>query len=308
MAVAGVPFRAAFECLWCGRAWTTRTAEDLEGWAALCPDCLGKAQDNAFLRFRLKAALRDRVGGTPGGSQLRPSAQPLTLAAAPVEDDASLRAYYAARAPEYDDWYLRRGRYARGPVLDLPWHHELDEAGRWLDGLPFHGEIVELAAGTGWWSPILAQKGELSLYDAVPETLEIARSRLVAHNLRAHLHARDAWDPADRQVDGLFVGFWLSHVRRERLAQFLEVVRGWLRPGGLFAFIDSRPDPDSGATGHPPVGDEDSATRRLDDGREFRIPKVYYAAGELEPAIREAGFQNVSITQTPRFFLLGSAT
>ena len=28
------------------------------------------------------------------------------------------------------------------------------------------GEIVELAAGTGWWSPLLASKGELSLYDA----------------------------------------------------------------------------------------------------------------------------------------------
>ena len=83
-------------------------------------------------------------------------------------------AYYAARAPEYDDWYLRRGRYARGPIHDAAWHAELDVAGRWLDALPIRGEIVELAAGTGWWSPLLAQKGELSLYDADGRT---ARAR-----------------------------------------------------------------------------------------------------------------------------------
>ena len=68
-------------------------------------------------------------------------------------------AYYEARAPEYDDWYLRRGRYERGPVHDAAWNAELDVAGRWLDALPIAGEIVELAAGTGWWSPLLAVQG-----------------------------------------------------------------------------------------------------------------------------------------------------
>jgi hypothetical protein len=68
-------------------------------------------------------------------------------------------AYYEARAGEYDDWYLRRGRYAHGPIHDAAWNAELDTAGRWLDALPIRGEIVELAAGTGWWSPLLASKG-----------------------------------------------------------------------------------------------------------------------------------------------------
>ena len=44
--------RATFDCLWCGRSWTTRSPDDLEGWAQLCPDCLGKAGDNPFLKFR----------------------------------------------------------------------------------------------------------------------------------------------------------------------------------------------------------------------------------------------------------------
>ena len=143
-----------------------------------------------------------------------------------------MRDYYAARAPEYDDWYLRRGRYSRGPARDLAWHAELDQATAWLDRVPFSGDIVELAAGTGWWSPLLAQKGELSMYDANPGPLEIARERLVAHHLRAHLHVRDAWAEPDREVDGVFCGFWLSHVPEARLADFLGLASRWLRPGG----------------------------------------------------------------------------
>ena len=167
-------------------------------------------------------------------------------------------AYYEARAPEYDDWYLRRGRYERGPIHDAAWNAELDLAGRWLDELPIAGEIVELAAGTGWWSPLLASKGELSMYDGAPAPLDRARERLVAHRLRAHLHVRDAWAEPDRAVDAVFTGFWLSHVPRARLDEFLGVVRRWLRPGGTFAFIDSLPDPQSSAADHPAPADDAS--------------------------------------------------
>ena len=103
---------------------------------------------------------------------------------------------------------------------------------RWLDGLPIRGEIVELAAGTGWWSPLLASKGELSIYDAAPAPLDRARDRLLAHGLRAHIHVRDAWAEPDRPVDALFCGFWLSHVERDRTVEFLALARRWLKPGG----------------------------------------------------------------------------
>jgi demethylmenaquinone methyltransferase/2-methoxy-6-polyprenyl-1,4-benzoquinol methylase len=215
-------------------------------------------------------------------------------------------AYYEARAPEYDDWYLRRGRYERGPVHDAAWNAELDMAGRWLDGLPIAGEIVELAAGTGWWSPLLASKGELSLYDGAQAPLDRARERLVAHRLRAHLHVRDAWAAPDRAVDAVFTGFWLSHVPRERLDAFLAIVRQWLKPGGTFAFIDSLADPQSSATDHPTPAD-DRSVRRLDDGREFTVVKVYYEPDELEAAMARAGFVDARVTTTGRFFLTGVA-
>jgi hypothetical protein len=51
---------------------------DLEGWALLCPECLGRAGENPFLRFRLKQALSDRsregrrvtsIRGVPDGTK-----------------------------------------------------------------------------------------------------------------------------------------------------------------------------------------------------------------------------------------------
>ena len=128
----------------------------------------------------------------------------------------------------------------------------------------------------------------------------------MAHGLRAHLHVRDAWAAPDRQVDALFAGFWLSHVPRGRLDEFLALARRWLRPGGTFAFIDSLRDAQSGAADHPAPGD-DASLRRLADGREFRIVKVYYEPAELRAALLRAGFATAEVTTTGRFFLLGHA-
>jgi SAM-dependent methyltransferase len=350
-----MPFRATFSCLWCGTAHATRGPDDLEGWAQLCPECLGRAGENAFLRFRLRDALAERAAAAGGGA-LAPTvpvaggtgsaaaavAATATIAlvapgapvapvvpGAPVApvvpeapvvpgrgvspvpaDDltAQMLAYYEARAPEYDDWYLRRGRYARGPIDDTAWAADLDTATLWLDRLPIAGRIVELAAGTGWWSPLLATKGELWCYDGNPAPLERARERLLAHDLRAHLHVRDAWAEPEFTADALFAGFWLSHVPRARLAEFLSLARRWLRPGGTFALIDSRFDSRSSAVDHTPDPNAETTLRRLDDGREFSITKVFYEPAELEAALIGAGFHDTSVGTTPRFFLLGRAT
>jgi SAM-dependent methyltransferase len=302
-----MPFMASFSCLWCGRAWETRGPNDLEGWAQLCPDCVGAAGDDGFRRMRLRAGLAERsaaarpdVGGGAFGGRDRAGDHDH------AEEAEALRAYYRARAATYDDWYLRRGPYAHGAIDDLAWTMDLDAATLWLDNLPLAGEIVELAAGTGWWSPLLAGKGELWCYDAVPETLDLARRRLVAHGLRAHLHERDAWAEPDRRVDGLFCGFWLSHVPRRRLADFLALSARWLKPGGTFAFLDSRADPASGDPTSSWDAETETSQRRVGDEAYF-IPKVYYQPLELEAALKAAGLVEPSVTMTSRFFLLGSA-
>ena len=314
--------RSSFACLWCGRPWETRGPDDLEGWAQLCPDCLGKAGDNSFLRFRLRAALEARAAASsppvtpPPEPSPAPDPAPAPSGPRPASPprpertgiDQEMVDYYEARAGEYDDWYLRRGRYEHGPIHDAAWNAELDAAGRWLDALPMSGRIVELATGTGWWSPLLAGKGELWCSDAAPAPLERARDRLLAHGLRAHLHVRDAWAAPDGEPAGaLFAGFWLSHVEGDRTGAFLDLTARWLAPGGRLALIDSLPDPRSGAADHDPVAADGRSVRRLADGREFTVIKVYRTPDETADALRAAGFAEVSVTTTGRFFLLATA-
>jgi demethylmenaquinone methyltransferase/2-methoxy-6-polyprenyl-1,4-benzoquinol methylase len=220
--------------------------------------------------------------------------------------DSEMVRYYAARAGEYDDWYLRRGRYSHGPVNDAAWRMDMDAAAAWLSGLSFGRNIAELAAGTGWWSPLLAALGRLTLYDASAEPLEIARERLAAAGLSAEFEIRDAWAEPDRSVGGVFTGFWISHVDRARLGEFFDLVARWLVPGGCFAFIDSRRDPESSAVDHSPPED-DVQVRRLDDGSTYRVRKIYYEPPELAAALGRAGFDQIEVTTTDRFFLIGCA-
>src|SRR3954468_10110132 len=106
-----MPFRARFDCLWCGAPYETRTPDDVEGWAQLCPDCVGRAGDNDFLRFRLKAALAERAGvgsvgripvATAAGSRESPPA----AATATIDTGSGLATEPAPRAdPEMVAYY-----------------------------------------------------------------------------------------------------------------------------------------------------------------------------------------------------------
>ena len=99
-----MPFRATFDCLWCGAAHVCRGPDDLEGWAQLCPDCVGKAGDNGFLRFRLHQALTER--GAASGATAPVAAAP--TAAAPAAAGRRVR-----RGRRRRDAGLLRGAGAR---------------------------------------------------------------------------------------------------------------------------------------------------------------------------------------------------
>ena len=303
-----MPFRAAFDCLWCGKAWQTRAASDLEGWAGLCPDCLGRADDNGFIAFRLRSGLaeRARAAGAPEPHEPPPPPRVAPPSVTWERLIADTRAWFAVLGAGWDDRYTRAGRYSRGPVRDLAWQMELDAVTTWLDRLPLRGEIVELAAGTGWWSTLLAGKGELSAYDVNEAALDVARRRLVAHGLRAHLHVRDTWEEPDRVVDAVFAGFWLSLVPDDRLERFLQLVRRWVRPGGAFAFIDRKDDPEAEAVDEP-APEQGVMRRTLPDGRELLVPQVVRTPEVLQRALMAAGFTSAEVAETPRFFVMGVA-
>jgi hypothetical protein len=299
-----MPFRDRFDCLWCGAAHVTRTPDDLEGWAQLCPTCLGKAGSNPFLRTRLRTALaeRGRASAAPVPAAVPATAVPatadpvtgVTTAPAAAGSPAATRPSATARPPRPampafpDAWFLRTGPYERGAIHDTAWAAELDVVTRWLDGLPLAGRIDEPAAGTGFFSPLLADKGELHASDEDGAALDIARERLVAHRLLAHLHVADPWaPPADGVADGLVAGFLTGRVRGAGLDGAAASLRARLRTGGTLALIDLRPDD----AGGPPTG----------------IAWTWHDPALLEAALARAGFSGIELTSTGRFFLLVTA-
>jgi SAM-dependent methyltransferase len=218
-------------------------------------------------------------------------------------------AYYRARAGEYDEWFLRQGRYDRGAEANGRWFAEAAEVAQALDAFQPSGSVLELAAGTGLWTQRLAAYAtRLTAVDAAPEVLAINRQRLSVRDDVRYIEADlFQWQP-DGRYDVIFFGFWLSHVPEERFAAFWELVRAALAPGGRVFIVDSRYSHESTARDHVLGGAEMSRTaRRLNDGREYEIVKVFYEPRALAARLASLGW-HADVRTTAQFFLYGTAT
>jgi SAM-dependent methyltransferase len=213
--------------------------------------------------------------------------------------------YYRARAQEYDEWFLRLGRYDRGPENNRHWFAEIATVRRALSIFRPDGDVLELACGTGiWTSLLLKHAAHITAVDASPEMLTLNRKRL--HSDRISYVEADIfnWQPG-RQFDVVFFAFWLSHVPPERFDSFWQIVTASLRPGGRFFFIDGRYETTSTAIDHHLTGEDSiSASRRLNDGREFQIVKVFYQPASLVDRLCALGWSS-SVKQTRHYFLYG---
>ena len=160
-----------------------------------------------------------------------------------MNDDGLLaeqRAYYRARAPEYDEWWQRRGRFDRGPELAQEWDREVAQVAAALETFGATGDVLELAGGTGWWTARLARTaGHLTVIDSSPESLELSRTRVGRPDVDYLVADLITWRPL-RTYDVVFFSFWLSHVPRSRFSAFWSLVRSCLAPGGRVFLIDNR--------------------------------------------------------------------
>ncbi|HEV8632646.1 MAG TPA: class I SAM-dependent methyltransferase [Chloroflexota bacterium] len=215
-------------------------------------------------------------------------------------------AYYRARAGEYDEWFLRQGRYDQGPELNARWRAELDEVVRALEAFGPHGAVLELAGGTGWWTERLAGTADaLTVVDASPEVLAISRARLGGDPRVRYVEADlFAWRP-DRRYDVVIFTYWLSHVPPARFGSFWAMVADCLAPTGRVFFVDNLA-PSTTSSDHQPSHDGVTATRRLNDGRAFRIYKLYYQPNELAARLGRLGWA-AEVRRTPSYFIYGSA-
>ncbi|MEV8367751.1 class I SAM-dependent methyltransferase [Streptomyces niveus] len=194
------------------------------------------------------------------------------------DDDALLAeqiSYYRAGAAEYDRPYTERAELRRLPAV--------------IDDLPIGGDVLELACGTGRWTPLLAARARsVTAVDVTAEVLDLARARTPFPHVRFVQADVFAWQPP-RRYDTVFFAFWLSHVPPARLPAFWSSVASMLTPGGRAVFIDDGPAAAAGEEGVT-EGPVPTVLRRLDDGSRYRVVKVFHDADALAGDLTALGW------------------
>ncbi len=191
----------------------------------------------------------------------------------------AMQAYYAQRAPEYDAVYLKPERQA-----------DLRQLEAWLPTQFARRNVLEIAAGTGYWSQFIAPAAaSLTLTDANLEPLAIARDRVQG---RAVFVQADAYAlPAELGgFNAAFAGFWFSHVPVARRHEFLQGLHALLAPESVVLLMDNRYVEGSST----PISERDAAgntyqLRKLADGSVHRVLKNFPDEAELQALIEGLG-------------------
>jgi demethylmenaquinone methyltransferase/2-methoxy-6-polyprenyl-1,4-benzoquinol methylase len=218
--------------------------------------------------------------------------------------------YYEARAAEYDDCYLRRGRYDHGPEANATWFAEtalLETAAHRFDA---SGSVLEVACGTGLWTRFLSQRASrLVAVDAAANALHLNRARYGAPHIDYRQVDIFDWAPAaGERFDAIFFGFFISHIPPALFDPFWSNLGDWLTPGGSVFFCDDAAGSDRPFGGGRIEQAPRYALRRsLTDGQEFTIVKIFYDAEMLATRLGELGWQ-ADITTTGSLFMHGTAT
>jgi ubiquinone/menaquinone biosynthesis C-methylase UbiE len=221
-----------------------------------------------------------------------------------MNDDDLLREqldYYRARAREYDA--SLESITTVGDSFEQEARREWVAIVQAVRGLGPSGQVLELAAGTGIWTQqLVALASDLTVLDGSPEMLELNRAKLNNPKARYECVNLFDWEP-DHKYDLVFFAFWLSHVPPELLSPFLDRVERAVRTGGRVFIIDEP------AAGNQLSGPSEAGMyqqRTVEDGRKFKIFKVYYDPAEIQRQLQERGFEPAEMMAGQYFFYLNS--
>ena len=143
--------------------------------------------------------------------------------------------------------------------------------------------MLEVACGTGFWTACAAQVARgVTATDASLAMLAEARTKGLPRSVT--LAAADAYalGTVQGEFDAALAMFWLSHVPKARLREFLDGLRERLLPGAIVYLADNVYVPGLGGELLPPDASGDTfKLRRLADGSRHRVLKNYFEEGEL---------------------------
>jgi SAM-dependent methyltransferase len=184
--------------------------------------------------------------------------------------------YYRSRAAEYDETAYGDLAAAEARIARLV--GELKPTGR----------VLELACGTGMWTPSLAASADtVTAVDAAPEVIAVARERVNAATVTFEVADIFGWRTQD-SFDVVFFAAWLSHVPASRFEEFWRRLRDLLAADGRVLFVDEHVD-ERGKERYV-EGCDEIVERRLADGRVFSVVKNFVEPQRLAAELGRLGW------------------
>jgi demethylmenaquinone methyltransferase/2-methoxy-6-polyprenyl-1,4-benzoquinol methylase len=174
-----------------------------------------------------------------------------------------VKAYYEARAREYDDWWLGRGRFAD---RDRPgWDDELAELRGTIEGLP-PARTLDVACGTGFLTRHL--RGDVVGLDQSSTMLDVAAEQAPGVRLVQGDGTVLAFD--DGSFDRVFSSHFYGHLEADERERFLQEAR---RVAPELVIVDA-------SQGHSSVAEE-YQERILNDGSRWEVYKRFFTGASL---------------------------
>ncbi len=176
------------------------------------------------------------------------------------------------------DYYKRRAAYYERVYHKPERQDDLRAMEAWMPTVFAGRRVLEVACGTGWWTPFGAQQAKRWLAtDLNPETMEVARAKPMPACVE--FRTVDAYTLAEtgsETFDAAFAGCWWSHVLLQDLPGWLATLHTKLEPGARVVFLDNS----FVQTSSTPLSrrDEEGNTyqqRTLDDGSSHEVLKNF---------------------------------
>ena len=174
-----------------------------------------------------------------------------------------MKAYYEARAREYDDWWLGRGRFAERDRPD--WDRQRAALIATIQGLP-RARTLDVACGTGFLTRHLP--GDVVALDQSQGMLDVAAQQ--APNADLVRGEGTALPFEDTSFDRVFTSHFYGHLEEDERRAFLAEAR---RVARELVIADA-------SLAHSPVAEE-YQERVLNDGSCWEVYKRFFTGDGL---------------------------
>ena len=182
-----------------------------------------------------------------------------------VEED--MATYYAQRAATYERVYFKPERQPDLRAMET-----------WLTAQFVDRRVLEVACGTGWWTPHGARQAKAWLAtDLNPQTMAVARRKPLPDCVQlAEVDAYSFEQIQGQTFDAAFAGCWWSHVPLARLRPWLDLLHQRLESGARVVMLDNS----YVQTSSTPLSRSDAVgntfqNRTLDDGSVHEVLKNF---------------------------------